>query len=410
MNDVFYPALFDETRFLNLMGGSGSGKSWFCAQKVIYRIITEPVHRFYCIRKVRRTLKSSVFSLLRGVIDMWGLTDLFDVNKSDLELIYKPNGSAIFCIGCDDPEKLKSMDRPTGFWCEEPTELDEADLLEINRRIRGQQAQYKQILLSYNPISYQHWLRKMFFQPDALPDLGVLTDSIRPRAKILRTTYLQNQFLDEEDREEMERLRHENFQLWRVYANAEWGVLKGLVFDPPTVVEAHDWPSEFDRVFYGIDFGWHDPATFVSVGICGDRDMFVEELIYESHLRTDQFGKRCLEIYQDRPRGLISADSANPEAIDVLKGLGLPVTPVKKGKGSVMAGIDHLKTFNIHVHAASQNLVGELGTYVWKRKGGDMQDEPVDYRNHAIDAWRYAATGGKRRRMPRILSRASLGV
>ena len=35
--------MFDETRFLVLVGGAGAGKSYFAAQKCIYRCLPNPV-------------------------------------------------------------------------------------------------------------------------------------------------------------------------------------------------------------------------------------------------------------------------------------------------------------------------------------------------------------------------------
>src|SRR3990167_4041565 len=59
VNESFYPMLGDQHRYLNLIGGSGSGKSVFVAQKKIYRIASEPGHRILVIRKVAKTLRES---------------------------------------------------------------------------------------------------------------------------------------------------------------------------------------------------------------------------------------------------------------------------------------------------------------------------------------------------------------
>jgi phage terminase large subunit len=62
INKRFYPLLFNQSRHLVLMGGGGSGKSKFSAQKMVYRMIAEKGHRFMVVRKVADTLRESVFA------------------------------------------------------------------------------------------------------------------------------------------------------------------------------------------------------------------------------------------------------------------------------------------------------------------------------------------------------------
>jgi phage terminase large subunit len=54
--------LFDnKSRFVFTRGGAGSGKSYGIAQKILIRITTEKGHRILCLRKVDKTLRSSVY-------------------------------------------------------------------------------------------------------------------------------------------------------------------------------------------------------------------------------------------------------------------------------------------------------------------------------------------------------------
>jgi phage terminase large subunit len=51
-----------------------------------------------------------------------------------------------------------------------------------------------------------------------------------------------------------------------------------------------------------------------------------------------------------------------------------------------------LKRDRFYVTKNSTNLIKELRSYTWaKDKQGNVQDKPVDYMNHAIDAVRYFA-------------------
>lgn len=192
-----------------LLGGSGSGKSVFAAQKCIFRALTEK-HRILVIRKVGDTLKDSVFSLVTGLLGQYGILPLCEVNKTE-KTIRLPNGSEILMKGLDDPEKIKSIAGITSMWIEEATELKEDDFDQLDLRLRGETGSYKQIILTFNPISEQHWLKKRFF--DGEPE----------KTTALKTTYLDNSFLDEEYKEVLELKAKTNPNYYRIYKLGEWG-------------------------------------------------------------------------------------------------------------------------------------------------------------------------------------------
>ena len=64
--------------------------------------------------------------------------------------------------GMDDPEKLKSIEGVTGVWMEEATEFTQEDFEQLDLRLRGVTAYHKQITLTLNPISEQHWIKQVF--------------------------------------------------------------------------------------------------------------------------------------------------------------------------------------------------------------------------------------------------------
>ena len=106
--------------------------------------------------------------------------------------------------------------------------------------------------MTFNPISELHWLKKRFF------DVG---DS---EAFILKTTYKDNQYLDDEYIEALERLKDEDYQYYRIYALGEWGSLGNLIFTNWTKEKIDT--STFDNFFNGGDWGFaDDPFAAVRV-------------------------------------------------------------------------------------------------------------------------------------------------
>lgn len=108
---IYYPAFKYKGRFLILYGGSGSGKSYFAADKFLIRTIKEDNHNLLCVRDTGKSVTKSQFPLLKGEVKRWGLSDLFKINESmgNEKITFKPNGNQIIFSGLDDVEKLKSM-------------------------------------------------------------------------------------------------------------------------------------------------------------------------------------------------------------------------------------------------------------------------------------------------------------
>ena len=193
ISEVFYKnALFNRARFLILYGGAGSGKSYAAAQKILTRILSEAPHKILVIRKVAATLRHSVYALFKELIYNEGLEAFFKFNESSLEITNTLNNNKIIFKGLDDPEKIKSIAGITSIWVEEATELLENDLEQLNLRLRGPTEHYKQIIITFNPVSAHHWLKRRFF------------DRKKDDVYFLKTTYKDNPFIDPEYKEQLE--------------------------------------------------------------------------------------------------------------------------------------------------------------------------------------------------------------
>lgn len=212
-NKSFFELWAAKNRVVINYGGAGSGKSVATAQKILRRILTEENHRFLCVRKVNRTIKESVFRVFVSLINKWGLSDEFDINNTHQTITFKQNGNQILTTGLDDVEKLKSIVDITGIWIEEATELEEDDFTQLNLRLRGQSKYYLQIILTFNPVDETHWIvRKFFTNKQVDYDL-----------KLIKTTFLDNKFIDEAYRKTLMELIHTDKNMFNIYALGLWG-------------------------------------------------------------------------------------------------------------------------------------------------------------------------------------------
>ena len=218
-NDKFMDLYADKHRYLVLMGGGGSGKSIFAGRKVLERIVSEENHRVLVCRKVARTLRESCFAQLGSQIcEHYDARD-FKLNKTDMTISYPKTTSQIIFAGLDDVEKLKSIYNITMIWIEEASELQEGDLNQLDIRLRGQTSYYKQIIITFNPIDINHWLKKRFF------------DKVNKEARTHHSTYIDNRFLDEQAKMVLERYKNIDPYYYDVYCLGQWGVLGRTIFD-----------------------------------------------------------------------------------------------------------------------------------------------------------------------------------
>jgi phage terminase large subunit len=237
---------------------------------------------------------------------------------------------------------------------------------------------YKQIMMTFNPISVEHWIKKRFFD-EKVPDTWTH-----------HSTYLDNPFIDEEYKNVFERLKTSNRNYYSIYALGNWGVYDGLVFEQWREVESV--PEDYDKRFIGIDFGYNAPSAVVAVYVKG-ANLYWDEVIYQSNLtNTDLIQLMKAEGIN----GTIYCDSAEPDRIEELKRAGFNAH--KANKSNRIDTIDFTKSFNLHITRRSVNLKRELSMYVWdKDRDGNALDEPVKINDHAIDAGRYATFTGMRK-------------
>ena len=226
-NDAFLPLYFDKHRYLVLKGGGGSGKSIFAGRKVLERAATEPGHRVLVCRKVATSIRKSCFDQLKDQAYTYYADQIAFIPKgenSDMYIRFK-NGSVIFFSGLDDTEKLKSIFDITMIWIEEASELQEADFNQLDIRLRTDFPYYLQMIISFNPVSITHWLKRRFF------------DRKDPRALVHESTYKDNRFLTEEAVRRLEAFRDTDEYYYMVYCLGQWGVTGKTVFNARLVAE-----------------------------------------------------------------------------------------------------------------------------------------------------------------------------
>lgn len=381
INDIYIKEkmLEEKSRYLILYGGAGSGKSVFIGQKILIRLLTERNHRILVTRKVARTLRNSVFALFKDLIAQWNLTKFFTINKTEMTITCL-NGNQILFVGLDDVEKLKSIAGVTSIWIEEASELLKTDFDQLDLRLRGTTINYKQIIISFNPISNQSWLKKEFF------------DRTSENTRILKTTYLDNRFIDDDYKAALERLKETNPDWYLIYALGEFGSTGNLIF---TNWEIKDIPKDAEEysvpIYSGLDFGFNDPSAMVRIAV-KENNIYLFDELYEKELTNTELIEEVKRKMSKKD--LLICDSAEPDRIKEFKKAGFnKAKGANKGQGSIKSGIDKIKQHKIYVSPQCVNVIRELQNYQYMKdkKTDEYIDIPLaNGYDHLLDALRYA--------------------
>ena len=389
-------------RYKAVKGSRASKKSSTQSLKVITEIIENPNINWLVVRKVERTLRDSCYAQLKWAIHRLKVDNFFKCSTSPLEITYKPTGQKILFRGLDDPLKVTSITVEVGslcrLWIEEAYEITSEDAFDrLDESIRGQlpKGMYHQVVLTFNPWSDRHWLKKRFFDE---PSKNVLA---------MTTNYMCNEFLSEADLVLFEEMK-KNPRRYRTAGLGEWGIVEGLVYEnwEERVFDVHEISiRQSVRSAFGMDFGYvNDPSTL----FCGlvdtvAREIYVFDEMYEKGMSNEDIKDKVTDMGYAKER--IKADSAEPKSIAYLRKAGLTrIRAAKKGPDSIRAGISIIQDYKIIIHPRCVNFITEISNYTWdKDKFDNAINKPIDDFNHLMDAMRYAMEEFDGRKGVRIL-------
>jgi phage terminase large subunit len=388
-NKAFRPVLMAAQPMQILFGGSSSGKSRFVAQRIFYDLVANN-RNYLAVRKVARSLRDSVWKEFGQVINSAGASSKFKLNKTEMTATCVETGRQLVCFGLDNLEKLKSIVPESGVftdtWVEEATELERDDLKQLIRRMRGKADVPKRVTMSFNPILREHWICQDYFEGWADDETFLKT----PDLLILKTTYKDNEFLDPF---EIKTLEDESDPYWHdVYTLGKWGVLGDLIF---TNWEIRDILSDpiyetFDKFKNGLDFGFsNDPTAYNRLyHHSASKKIYITHEWSSTEVTNDQIADGIKPLLNG---DYVVCDSAEPKSIKELCMHGVNAIGAKKGKDSVLHGIQWLKQREIIIDKRCVDTVKNFQTYHWKKnKAGNAINVPSDRNDDHIDDIRYA--------------------
>lgn len=361
-------ALSCSVPFVLHQGGTSSGKTFGILYSLLYHAFTR-LKKDDLVSVVAQTiphLKKGALRDFSRILSMLNIMDKVKVNKTDHTFIL-PNGVIFEFYAPDDEEKAKSGKRKILF-------INEANSLKwsvANQLIIRSDV----VILDWNP-SGKFWLHRMI--------LPTLQES---EYVFTRTTYKDNPTISDKIKDEIERLRLRDPNLYSVYGLGIEGKSAEIVFPIYEIVT--EFPR-VDTIGTGLDFGFTNHPS-VAIRTCVvDGCFWADELFYQKGMSN----KMIFDYFDTSSKdyGRILADSAEPKSISELAGYGLDIGPVVKGPDSIVYWTEQIKLYPIRITKWSHNLISELDSYKYKLEDGVPTNKPApNQKDHAIDAKRYGA-------------------
>ena len=395
----FFPYLLDYShRWEVYMGSAGSAKSYFITQKLIVRACREPIKILVC-RRYGSTIRNTCFSLFKEILAKWKLLPFVKIRETDFNIRFS-NGSEIIFMGLDEETKLLSLNGIGAIFIEEAYEVPKPIVEQLNLRLRGK-TENQQIIMAFNPISTNHWLKEFCDNP---PSSFVF----------IHSTYKDNPFLNAEYIQQLEELYVRNPAKARVFCDGEWGVdAEGLVLTNWVVEEFDSMALAANGLEHraGIDLGWVDKTAIIdSLYDAANKTIYVFNEFYKSGCQLSDIAFALGEMNLKKTK--VFVDSAEPRSIQFFRNEGFNTVPCAKGKDSVKAGLMFLQDCRIIVHPKCKNFITELEnfSYIKSKQTGEWTEETTHEWSHAIDACRYAYSDIYTNRKLKTLDKKLLGI
>lgn len=398
--------LDDESTYILLIGGLGSGKTFAGATKAIKFIAANPGCKGVIIGPTYEMVAEGSLSVLQEIAPPGFLTyGPRRESVSNALLMRTANGSTIYVRSFDDPWKLRGL-QLSWAWMDEPGhgEKEGKDVGQVFQvlasRMRDTQGGHQQVWLTSTP-NVGSWLNHYWGEQDLPPDHSVYRIATKENLRNLPEDYIR--------------------RLSQMFKGALFDQeVEGMFVGPENLVygsftDEHKQypPQNFKFVVAGVDFGWENNCAITVWGFDGDYRAWGLDEFYKSHAPIEEWIKACRDFREKYTIGHFFCDPSQPSLIQLMRRAGLPATKHDpKQRGDKMARIAEINTrlckrgdntFGIYFHPERQpNTVYEIKHYVGApiQEHDPISEKPPKHRDDAMDSMEYAICGGKDLRAP----------
>lgn len=377
---LFNKLLECKKKIIILQGGGDAAKTITALQYLAQEAIMNP-------RSLVTVTGQDVPNIKGGALNSFQKYVVDDVQKyitkfNETERIYTLyNKSRVEFKSFQDEQDARGSEREYLF-------MNEANAETYNLFWQLQRKTRRKVIIDYNPTA-PFWAHEKLIDPDTRDK------QFEGKVQFYRVWHQHNPFLSQEEHEAYENITDP--QLFRVFSRGLTGALSGLIFGHFREWR-EAWPDDAVRTVWGLDYGYtSDPTALVKVAVGGAGKPLRrvgKECTYEPGLSDESI--RNILLANGWRQDQIIYSEADPNMINQLRILGLPIIPAIKGPGSVPAGISKVRQHECYYTQDSKNFKKEIGMYQFLKAqdiitGKEVTTNvPVKGWDHCCDAFRYA--------------------
>lgn len=384
-------AHYSNKRMIALIGGTGSGKTWYAPYWIVTKRLVQPNSQLLAIGlSYQRHVERVMIKRIEDFLKAWKVP--YIMNRSTATLTLKNNNSQILFGSAENALSLEGSHLEGGAWLDECGQMPRVAYDVAERRTNLHKAP---ILMTSVPY-YLNWLKTDIYDPYLS---GTRTD-----VEWIHCRSLDNLSFDPELLEEIKaRRRPEYFQ---IYFEGNFTKPFGLIYDDPTTsdiivdpeIEFPNGIPSYWPCFSGHDFGMNDPNAAVWARLDPNRDILYIVAEYEAPSLTMR-----AHIQRWKDAGLeVDAAFGDPSGADQMATADELGYPIMKSNNDILAGIDlvydRFKTGRLRVFPNCKALVDYRESYVWAKDSNTedtLLDKPANPQpaRHMMDALRYLVIG-----------------
>lgn len=357
-------------RFVSMVGGSRSGKTYAVLQFIIIYCLKNTDKTITISRKTFPALRAGAMREFLSLLKEYEIYKVDDHNKTSNT--YTLHNNLIQFLSIDQADKLKGIKHSLVF-IDEVTELSKEEFDQLAMRTEDK------IIMTQNPSDALHF--SMTYQDN-------------PDCDYIHSTYRDNPFLEKGIINQIESYKETDIDMWLVYGEGKPAKNNELVYTHQRTYDDEALYTKdadnktipiYEDFIYGLDFGFNHPTALIKVYF-NERSIWCEEIIHESYLTTSDLIQKMisLSVSKDKP---IYCDSAEPKTIEEIKRAGYDA---KLSLKEVTQGIDCIKSLHFNINSNSTKLLEECRRYKWRMKGEQKTDEPIRLFDDGLCAIRYA--------------------
>lgn len=359
-------AVEDNKRYIFLRGSSRSSKTTSAVQYIVVEALKTPNISITIARATQVSIKNTIMVDFIEILDQMGILHQGKLNKVDMTYTF-PNGSVIRFVGLDDTTgRLRGL-KSTIVLVDEYNTIDRNSFVQLDIRTE------KYIIACYNP--------------EVEEDFWGFDYEKKDNAALFVSSWRDNPFLSQEIITSIMELKDIDYDLWQIYSEGKLVPPREKIFVQPETFSGT--PKNIKASYIGIDFGYgSDPCAVIRVDVSSDNKLYATELLYEHGLTNQDLIFRLNELGVSKAIDIIG-DSSEPKSIEEIRRAGFKIRGVKKGDGSVLFGIQKMRTFKIFVNELSTNLIAEFKGYKFKRDRSGRLTSTPEGADHLVDCLRY---------------------